>query len=79
MPILAMCPGHGRTASELPSDPQPRHTPQGANAGWGGTVSLCASVTCGCPLSAVSTFWMANPNNHLVNCSAAGSEVSERP
>lgn len=26
--------------------------------------------------SAVSTFWMANPNNNLVNCAAAGSEVS---
>lgn len=25
--------------------------------------------------SAVSTFWMANPNNNLINCSAAGSEV----
>ncbi|XP_045437570.1 cell migration-inducing and hyaluronan-binding protein isoform X2 [Pipistrellus kuhlii] len=24
--------------------------------------------------NAVSTFWMANPNNNLVNCSAAGSE-----
>ncbi|XP_054998814.1 cell migration-inducing and hyaluronan-binding protein isoform X1 [Sorex araneus] len=24
--------------------------------------------------NAVSTFWMANPNNHLINCSAAGSE-----
>lgn len=26
--------------------------------------------------SAVSTFWMANPNNNLINCAAAGSEVS---
>ncbi|MEE6503772.1 hypothetical protein FKM82_004942, partial [Ascaphus truei] len=24
--------------------------------------------------NAVSTFWMANPNNNLINCSAAGSE-----
>lgn len=28
------------------------------------------------PCSAVSTFWMANPNNNLINCAAAGSEVS---
>lgn len=28
------------------------------------------------PRSAVSTFWMANPNNNLINCAAAGSEVS---
>lgn len=26
-------------------------------------------------LSATSTFWMANPNNNLINCAAAGSEV----
>lgn len=26
--------------------------------------------------SAVSTFWIANPNNNIINCSAAGSEVS---
>uniref|UniRef100_A0A2K6QGN1 hyaluronoglucosaminidase n=1 Tax=Rhinopithecus roxellana TaxID=61622 RepID=A0A2K6QGN1_RHIRO len=26
------------------------------------------------PCSAVSTFWMANPNNNLINCAAAGSE-----
>lgn len=28
------------------------------------------------PCSGVSTFWMANPNNNLINCAAAGSEVS---
>ena len=26
--------------------------------------------------SATSTFWIANPNNNLINCAAAGSEVS---
>lgn len=26
--------------------------------------------------SAVSTFWIANPHNNLINCAAAGSEVS---
>lgn len=44
MPTPAMCPGHGRTASELPSDPRPRHTPQGANASGGeycGPLCLC--------------------------------------
>lgn len=28
------------------------------------------------PYSATSTFWIANPNNNLINCAAAGSEVS---
>lgn len=28
------------------------------------------------PRSATSTFWIANPNNNLMNCAAAGSEVS---
>lgn len=33
---------------------------------------LFVFLTC----SAVSTFWIANPHNNLINCAAAGSEVS---
>lgn len=50
-------------------------------------MALCCSMELGAlcvmpfnlplpPRSAVSTFWMANPNNNLINCAAAGSEVS---
>lgn len=29
--------------------------------------------------SATSTFWIANPNNNLIDCAAAGSQVSVTP
>lgn len=35
-------------------------------------MSFFVFLTC----SAVSTFWIANPHNNLINCAAAGSEVS---
>lgn len=50
---------------------------------WTPTTKLCFSLffsSNSLPLySATSTFWIANPNNNLINCAAAGSEVSSPP